>query len=82
MVSEKMLSLRKIKMMPIHHQPLGDKANLHTSFVLERRMGKRQRTVPLWKQENFAKGPWWKKPDIIMTAPIAKTFHPTNQETT
>jgi len=50
-----------------------------SSCPLWRRMGKRERTTPEWKRAKFEKGPWWKKPDIIMTAPLSKTLHPENQ---
>ena len=74
-----MLSLPCLRIFPRFYQSPGDVSNLHTSSVLQRRLGKRMRTTPLRKQLEFAKGPWWKKPDIIMTAPLAKTFHPPNQ---
>jgi small subunit ribosomal protein S18 len=74
-----MLSLRSVRILPLYRQGPGEVSNLHTSSVLERRMGKRMRTIPLRKQLEFEKGPWWKKPDIIMTAPLAKTIHPPNQ---
>jgi len=51
----------------------------HTSSALERRLGKRVRAVPLRKQERFESGPWWRKPAVIMQAPISKTYHPINQ---
>eukprot|EP00090_Calanus_glacialis_P031661 TRINITY_DN52645_c0_g1_i1.p1 TRINITY_DN52645_c0_g1~~TRINITY_DN52645_c0_g1_i1.p1 ORF type:complete len:202 (-),score=40.48 TRINITY_DN52645_c0_g1_i1:74-679(-) len=54
------------------------RAGFGTTPCLEKRMGKRVSNVPEWKREKMSKGPWWKKPDILMRAPIAKTQHPIN----
>jgi len=42
-------------------------------------MGKRVRNVPEWKRLKLAEGPWWHKDPIVMTAPLARTQHPTSQ---
>jgi len=53
-------------------------SSFHSSSVLCARNGKRQRSTPEWKKNNFKKQ-WWKNPPITMTSPIAKTLHPINQ---
>ena len=60
------------------HPALFMSAGFSTTACLEKRMGKRVRNIPEWKREKMAKGPWWKKPAIVMTAPIARTLHPTS----
>lgn len=54
-------------------------STFHTSSILNKRTGKRQRVIPEWKKAKFAAGPWWKKPKIVMRSPIAQTHHPVNQ---
>ena len=51
-------------------------AQISTTSVLDRRMGKRIRVAPEWKRINLSKGPWWKKDPIVMTSPLARTQHP------
>jgi hypothetical protein len=29
--------------------------------------------------ERFARGPWWKKPAIVMRSPLSRTVHPANR---
>ena len=53
-------------------------ANFSTTSSLSGRMHKRVRNIPEWKREKMAKGPWWKKDPVVMTAPIARTQHPTS----
>ena len=52
--------------------------SISTSSVQCRRMGKRVRSPPEWKTIKLSQGPWWKKDPIVMTAPLARTQHPTS----
>ena len=55
-----------------------ESANISTSSVACRRMGKRVRHSPQWKIDKLSQGPWWKKDPIVMTSPLARTQHPTS----
>ena len=52
---------------------------LHTSPVLGKRIGKRVRQVPEWRQANQSKGPWWRTPPVVPRAPLARTPHPASR---
>jgi len=54
------------------------RAGFASTPCLEKRMGKRVSHMPEWKRQQMSKGPWWKKPAIVMRAPIARTQHPTS----
>ena len=51
-------------------------ANLSTTPAVCKRMGKRIRVTPEWKRIKLSRGPWYKRPDIVMTSPLARTQHP------
>jgi len=79
----KMLCARsiKLKINPCNVS-LSQAGLFHSSAILARRTGKRERVIPAHKLEKYKAGnpgPWWKKPSIVMTAPLAQTYHPPNQ---
>ena len=58
--------------------PLSGKT-FSTSSVYCKRMGRRVRNVPEWKRIKLSQGPWWQKDPIVMSAPLARTQHPSSQ---
>jgi hypothetical protein len=33
----------------------------------------------LFQVERFSRGPWWKKPTVVMRSPLSRTVHPANR---
>ena len=60
-------------------QSSGSSTNPNIKLKGTARQGKRPRKINPVKQARFKLGPRWKKPPIIMSSPIAATYHPTNK---
>eukprot|EP00092_Neocalanus_flemingeri_P000172 GFUD01000184.1.p1 GENE.GFUD01000184.1~~GFUD01000184.1.p1 ORF type:complete len:200 (-),score=54.78 GFUD01000184.1:84-683(-) len=73
-----MLGRASLSLCALRTPTLTCRVGISTTPCLSGRMHKRVRNIPEWKREKMAKGPWWKKDPIVMSAPIARTQHPTS----